>query len=85
MHFEIFVGKDSQFYIRLRATNGLILLSSEGYTRLSSAEDTVAGIAKALTADSDGGAGSTPVMVYEQGPSGEPVIRSLADYVPRGE
>lgn len=84
MHFEVFVGKDDQFYIRLRAGNGRILLTSEGYTRLSSAEDTVAGIAKAMLTDADG-AGSTPVLVYERGQAEQPQIRSLADYVPRGE
>ena len=33
--FEIFKGKKSQFYFRLRAKNGEIILQSEGYTSKS--------------------------------------------------
>lgn len=34
--FQIYVGKDDQFYFRLSAVNGEIILGSEGYTaRLS--------------------------------------------------
>jgi len=29
-NFQIFKGKDSQFYYRLRATNGQIILASKG-------------------------------------------------------
>lgn len=31
-HFEIFVGKDGQYYLHLTASNGEIILSGEGYT-----------------------------------------------------
>ncbi len=30
--FQVFKGADKQFYFRLRATNGEIICSSEGYT-----------------------------------------------------
>jgi uncharacterized protein YegP (UPF0339 family) len=30
--FEIFIGKNDQFYFRLKARNGRIILQSEGYT-----------------------------------------------------
>lgn len=30
--FEVFHGKDNQFYFRLKAGNGQIILASEGYT-----------------------------------------------------
>lgn len=36
--FQIFEGRDGQFYFRLRASNGEILLQSEGYTRKAGAE-----------------------------------------------
>lgn len=32
--FQIFNGKDGQFYFRLKAANGEIVCSSEGYTSL---------------------------------------------------
>ncbi len=32
--FEIFIGKDQQYYFRLIARNGEIILASEGYTAL---------------------------------------------------
>ncbi|MBD3638665.1 MAG: YegP family protein [Crocinitomicaceae bacterium] len=34
--FQIFTGKDGQYYFRLRAANGEIVCSSEGYTTLQS-------------------------------------------------
>lgn len=37
--FQIFSGKDDQFYFRLRAENGEIILSSEGYTAKASCEN----------------------------------------------
>lgn len=30
--FQIFKGKDNQFYFRLRAENGEVICGSEGYT-----------------------------------------------------
>ena len=32
-HFEIFRGRDKQWYFRVRASNGKIVCQSEGYTR----------------------------------------------------
>jgi uncharacterized protein YegP (UPF0339 family) len=37
MRLEIHRGQDGQWYIRLRAANGEIVLASEGYTRRWSA------------------------------------------------
>ena len=34
--FQMFKGKDDQFYFRLRARNGEIILGSEGYTAKAS-------------------------------------------------
>ncbi len=39
--FQIFVGKDGQFYFRLRAADGDILLASEGYTTLAGCQNGV--------------------------------------------
>ena len=30
--FQVFKGKDNQFYFRLKAANGEVICSSEGYT-----------------------------------------------------
>ncbi len=30
--FQVFKGKDGQFYFRLKAANGEVICSSEGYT-----------------------------------------------------
>lgn len=30
--FQVFKGKDGQYYFRLRAANGEVICSSEGYT-----------------------------------------------------
>lgn len=35
--FEIFIGTDGQFYFRLKAENGEIIASSQGYTTKQSA------------------------------------------------
>lgn len=48
--FEVFEGVDGQFYFRLVANNGEIVLASEGYTRRSSAESGIASV-KAHGAD----------------------------------
>jgi uncharacterized protein YegP (UPF0339 family) len=42
--FEVFEGVDDQFYFRLVANNGEIVLASEGYTRRSSAEAGIASV-----------------------------------------
>ncbi|MCB0570116.1 MAG: YegP family protein [Phaeodactylibacter sp.] len=44
--FEIFKGKDAQFYIRLYAGNGQIILSGEGYQSRESAKDAINSIKK---------------------------------------
>ncbi|MBX3193179.1 MAG: YegP family protein [Labilithrix sp.] len=43
-HFEIFKGKNGQYYFRLVAGNEQIVLASEGYTRKASAEKGVASV-----------------------------------------
>lgn len=35
--FEVFTGKDKQFYFRLKAGNGKVILQSEGYQRMAAA------------------------------------------------
>lgn len=37
--YEIFLGKDQQYYFHLKAANGEIILASEGYTQKHSAEN----------------------------------------------
>ena len=39
--FQIFKGTNNQFYFRLKAQNGEIILASEGYTAKQSAKDTI--------------------------------------------
>lgn len=45
--FEIFRGKDNQFYVRLRHPNGRVSFVTEGYTRKDSAQDAIAAIRSA--------------------------------------
>lgn len=47
--FQIFKGKDNQFYFRLRAANGEIICSSEGYTTLQSCQHGIEVIKKIAT------------------------------------
>ena len=44
--FEIFKGKDGQFYFRLRAPNGEIIASSEGYTSKQNCKNGIESIQK---------------------------------------
>jgi uncharacterized protein YegP (UPF0339 family) len=39
--YEIFLGKDEEFYFHLKAANGEIILASEGYTQKHNAEKAV--------------------------------------------
>ncbi len=39
--FQVFVGKDDQYYFRLRAGNGEIILKSEGYVQKAGCENGV--------------------------------------------
>jgi hypothetical protein len=39
--FQIFEGKDEQFYFRLKAGNGEIILASEGYSAKASIQNTI--------------------------------------------
>jgi uncharacterized protein YegP (UPF0339 family) len=39
--YEIFIGKDQQFYYHLKAANGEIILASEGYTQKHNAEKAI--------------------------------------------
>ena len=45
VRFELFVGLDHATYFRLRAGNGEIVLSSEGYASTSAAKDGIASVA----------------------------------------
>lgn len=42
--FEIFIGSDEKFYFHLKAENGEIVASSQGYTSKQSAENGVEAI-----------------------------------------
>ena len=42
--FEIFVGKDDQFYFHMKAANGEIVLQSEGYVAKASADNGIASV-----------------------------------------
>lgn len=42
--FEIFKGKDAQFYVRLFASNGQNILAGEGYSSREAAKDGIASI-----------------------------------------
>lgn len=42
--FEIFTGADSQYYFRLRASNGEIILGSEGYTSKAACHNGIASV-----------------------------------------
>lgn len=42
--FEIFLGTNSQFYFRLKASNGRIILQSEGYTTKDSCKNGISSV-----------------------------------------
>lgn len=42
--FEIFKGKDAQYYFRLKAENGEIIAGSEGYKTKQGAENGIAAV-----------------------------------------
>lgn len=42
--FQVFKGKDGQFYFRLKAANGEVIASSEGYTTKQSCLNGIAAI-----------------------------------------
>ncbi len=44
--YEIYSGKNGQFYFRLKAGNGEIILGSEGYVSKSGAENGIASVKK---------------------------------------
>jgi len=44
--YQIFKGKDDQFYFRLRAANGEIICSSEGYTTLQNCKKGIESVRK---------------------------------------
>ena len=46
MKFELYKGKNGEFYFRLKAKNGQNILGSEGYKSKSSAENGIASVQK---------------------------------------
>lgn len=44
--FEVKTGKDGQFYFNLKATNGQVILSSEGYTTRSACNNGIESVKK---------------------------------------
>ena len=49
--FQIFKGKDDQFYFRLKAKNGEIVCSSEGYTTLHNCKKGIDAVKKAANTE----------------------------------
>lgn len=49
--FEIFLGKNNEFYFRLKAGNGQIILGSEGYTTKANCQNGIASVIKHATDD----------------------------------
>ena len=50
--FEIFRGVDNKFYFHLKAENGEVVASSQGYTEKAHAKDGIASI-KRIAADAE--------------------------------
>lgn len=48
MRFEVFQGKNGQYYWRLKARNNQIVAQSEGYTRKHGAKRSAEAVANAL-------------------------------------
>ncbi|MEM6785466.1 MAG: YegP family protein [Bacteroidota bacterium] len=44
--FELFKGRDGQYYFRLKAVNGETIAVSEGYTTKASAKNGIASVKK---------------------------------------
>lgn len=44
--YEVFPGKDQQYYFRLKAANGEVILSSEGYVNKSGCLNGIASVQK---------------------------------------
>lgn len=49
--FEIFAGKDGKFYFRLRATNGQVILQSEGYNTKTACGNGIESVRKNAASD----------------------------------
>ena len=47
--FQVFKGKDNQFYFRLRAANGEIICGSEGYTTKQSCLNGISAVKSTAT------------------------------------
>lgn len=56
--FQIFTGKDGQYYFRLRARNGEVVCSSEGYKSLQGCKNGIE-VIKDISADA-------PIEVLEK-------------------
>ena len=48
MKFELFKGRDGQFYFNIVSTNGQVVASSEGYTQKKSAIQTITSIVQSI-------------------------------------
>ncbi|MEM5536546.1 YegP family protein [Neptuniibacter pectenicola] len=51
--FEIFLGSNSQYYFRLKAPNGQIILASEGYTTKQNCKNGIASVKVSAPYDSN--------------------------------
>jgi uncharacterized protein YegP (UPF0339 family) len=56
--FQIFKGKDGQYYFHLRAANGEIICNGEGYTSLQNCRNGISAIKKVAV--------QAPVQLAEQ-------------------
>jgi uncharacterized protein YegP (UPF0339 family) len=79
MHLELFQDKNDDWRMRLKATNGEVLLSSEAYSSRGQLNDTISGMANAL----GDGAARLPVVVADKDDPDKREFHSLADWMPR--
>ena len=80
MHLELFQDKNDHWRMRLKASNGEVIMSGEAYSDRTQLDDTVEAIARAL----GDGAASLPVVVSHKDDPEKKEFRSLVDWMPRG-
>jgi len=82
MHLECFQDKNNRWRLRLKASNGKIVLSGEAYSDKHELNDTIASIAKVVRVE---GVGMSVVTTTGKGESATHETATLADWIPRGE
>lgn len=78
--FELFTGEDGKAYFNLRAGNGEVILSSQGYTAKSSAKDGISSV-------EENGSDASRFEIFEAGNGGYGVrlVAANGEIVGRGE